>query len=978
MAWDEPPGNNSLPGGGEAGNRTRGRHAEYNRPERPRTRSSMRGQSTVAETNASGSASNGKEIVDSENEGEKSRKRKKPSTSTRGRVKGQTGKPRWSEVPSGGSGGDSSDDSWRLDAPVISTDGSSDVKSTTSGDSDASSEDSLSRKPQRLPSRGRKPPVRGRGGGRGRGRGEPQKRASRKKMTPKELLRWERYILEYNENQKGLDDEGIEALPKHSDPPPQMNPPPELCMPLLPFQREWLAWSLEQENSEIRGGILADEMGMGKTIQAISLIVSDRHLNGPMDSARANRVTSPEFSNETVEEGQTSAEPPQVKATLVICPLVAVIQWRCEIEKFTAPGSVKVLIYHGPRRGLGIAELSEYDVVLSTYSIVESEHRKHVMPPKLPCKWCGKTFYPAKLPVHLKYYCGPSAQRTDKQAKQVKRKTMTASTACDSDVDEELCNEKGKKSVVLAAKRRGRKSKVELDDLGAAVKEAMDSVAGASTSGTAGGNSVLHSVKWARIILDEAHCIKDRRCSTSKGIFALRSTYKWALSGTPLQNRVGELYSLVRFLSVDPFSYYFCRNCECQSLDYKFTDGNKCGCGHSALVHFCWWNKFIANPIKKWGYVHEGRTAMNLLKNLVLSRTLLRRTKLERAADLALPPRTMYLRKDVFDAREEDFYQALYTQSQSQFNTYVDAGTLLNNYAHIFDLLTRLRQAVNHPYLVVYSATARSEAPQFGPVEEAVCGLCHEPAEDTVKTGCQHPFCKVCMEGYMEAGKELDSLQCPTCQTALMVDLTRSGSDEVKEVSAKVPGRKRSSILSRIKLENFQSSTKIDAVREELFDMLNKDPAAKAIIFSQFTAMLELIGHCLLKSGIKFVKLDGSMSMQTRDQMIDSFTHDVETKVFLMSLKAGGVALNLTVASHVFLMDPWWNPAVEQQAQDRIHRLGQYKPVRVIRFVIENTIEERILKLQEKKQLVFEGTVGGSAEALGKLTEDDLRFLFTN
>ncbi|CAK9157994.1 unnamed protein product [Ilex paraguariensis] len=79
---------------------------------------------------------------------------------------------------------------------------------------------------------------------------------------------------------------------------------------------------------------------------------------------------------------------------------------------------------------------------------------------------------------------------------------------------------------------------------------------------------------------------------------------------------------------------------------------------------------------------------------------------------------------------------------------------------------------------------------------------------------------------------------------------------------------------------------------------------------------------------------------------------------------------------HVFLMDPWWNPAVEQQAQDRIHRIGQYKPIKMVRFVIENTVEERILKLQEKKLLVFEGTVGGSSDAMGKLTEKDLTFLF--
>ncbi|KAG5581347.1 hypothetical protein H5410_051974 [Solanum commersonii] len=93
------------------------------------------------------------------------------------------------------------------------------------------------------------------------------------------------------------------------------------------------------------------------------------------------------------------------------------------------------------------------------------------------------------------------------------------------------------------------------------------------------------------------------------------------------------------------------------------------------------------------------------------------------------------------------------------------------------------------------------------------------------------------------------------------------------------------------------------------------------------------------------------MSMTARDSAITRFTEDPDCKIFLMSLKAGGVALNLTVAS-------------------------QYKPIRIVRFVIENTIEERILKLQEKKELVFEGTVGGSSEALGKLTEADLKFLF--
>lgn len=134
----------------------------------------------------------------------------------------------------------------------------------------------------------------------------------------------------------------------------------------------------------------------------------------------------------------------------------------------------------------------------------------------------------------------------------------------------------------------------------------------------------------------------------------------------------------------------------------------------------------------------------------VLEETLLRRTKLQRADDLALPPRHTYLRRDVLDEVEEDFYSGLYTQSQLQFSEFVSGGTVLNNYAHIFCLLIRLRQAVCHPYLVMYGATrepmAQSKAGKAAAVargEGGTCGLCMDPLEDGVLTGCGHPFCRV-------------------------------------------------------------------------------------------------------------------------------------------------------------------------------------------------------------------------------------------
>jgi len=260
--------------------------------------------------------------------------------------------------------------------------------------------------------------------------------------------------------------------------------------------------------------------------------------------------------------------------------------------------------------------------------------------------------------------------------------------------------------------------------------------------------------------------------------------------------------------------------------------------------------------------------------------------------------------------------------------------------------------------------------------------------DEAVIAGCGHAFCRSCVLDFLQKAASTKQTRCPACSSPLTLDLSGnrvSKQDGTAEKAGKKgaskegagPKHKRSSILNRINLEQFQSSTKIEALREELGHMIAADSSSKALVFSQFTSMLDLCQFRLQQVGIACVRLEGCMSLDQRDKAISSFTKDPNVRVFLMSLKAGGVALNLTAASHVMLMDPWWNPAVEFQAMDRIHRLGQFKPITVVRFIIGGTIEERILKLQDKKQLVFEGTVGRDAEALTRLTEDDLRFLFS-
>nr|XP_043628726.1 DNA repair protein RAD16 [Erigeron canadensis] len=769
-------------------------------------------------------------------------------------------------------------------------------------------------------------------------------RAYKKHKPDKPILLWEvweeetKKWLDRHERKGDVDLDTLNEVVTET-----VDTPSDLTMPLLRYQTEWLAWGLRQEESDSKGGILADEMGMGKTVQAIALVLAKRELQR-------------ELGEPVWLSTDTSTGLPCVKATLVVCPLVAVRQWISEIYRFTKEGSIKVLEYHGPKRAKKISEFFDYDFIITTYSVVESEFRK-VMPPKDRCEYCGKMFHAKKLKFHLKYFCGPDAKRTVKQSKQNKKNgklDLNLSLSKDDISDDE--NDK-KKASKKTTKRPRKKQQVETGG-------SSDIPSGSGYKSSL--KSILHSVKWDRIILDEAHYIKDRRCNTTRAVFALESSYKWALSGTPLQNRVGELYSLVRFLQITPYSYYMCKDCDCRVLDYS-PDSSCSNCPHKSVRHFCWWNRNIANPIAKSGRSSDGRRAMILLKDRVLKSILLRRTKKGRAADLALPPRIISLRRDCLDIIEQDYYTSLYTESQAKFNTYIDAGTVMNNYAHIFDLLTRLRQAVDHPYLVAYSKTAVDR--RTDEANEPFCGLCHDVAEDFVVTSCEHLFCKACLIDYGQA-------TCPTCDKPLTVDFNANKNQQDQKPKTSFKGFKSSSIINRICLENFQTSTKIDALKEEIRFMVERDGSAKGIVFSQFTSFLDLIHYSLLKSGVKCVMLDGSMSISARESAINRFTDDGECKIFLMSLKAGGVALNLTVASHVFLMDPWWNPAVEQQAQDRIHRIGQYKPIRVMRFVIENTIEERILNLQEKKRLVFEGTVGGSKEALGKLTEADMRFLF--
>ncbi len=170
-------------------------------------------------------------------------------------------------------------------------------------------------------------------------------------------------------------------------------------------------------------------------------------------------------------------------------------------------------------------------------------------------------------------------------------------------------------------------------------------------------------------------------------------------------------------------------------------------------------------------------------------------------------------------------------------------------------------------------------------------------------------------------------------------------------------------------------SIKTDILVEELKNII---PNHKALVFSQFTSMLDLLEISFNKHQIAFCRLDGSTPVPKRQELVNNFQEDnTVEKVFLISLKAGNAGLNLTAADYVFLFDPWWNTAVQQQAIDRTHRIGQKKNVFAYKMICKDTIEEKIMQLQQRKKKLAEDLIGEEEGFVKALTENDIEFLFS-
>ena len=654
---------------------------------------------------------------------------------------------------------------------------------------------------------------------------------------------------------------------------------------------------------------------MGKTIQTIALLLAAKEGKGKRKKQSSN--TCP--------------------ATLIIVPTSALMQWAEEIRNFTKPGALSCFIYYGDRSHVKRDDFYKHDVVITTYPIVEVEYRKVIDTMKVKCKYCGKMLLPRTLFVHMKYFCGPDAVKTERLLKREKKQKETNEKAMQtlkikakydgertptvSNVYKELMEEANRTPISMYSKGSRKRSATVVDLTSTKVKkETIDLTLSAeepsgkkrktrSSSKKAEGsplkaweenfqdielqeslkdqnekvmeNSLLHGTHWNRLILDEAHKIKARTTSVAKSIYCLTSEKKWCLTGTPLQNRVGELYSLLRFLQLDPFAYYFCRkkDCDCKSLHWRFGPKQKACecCGHPGPYHYSYFNRVILNPITRYGYLGEGKKAVIELRR-VLDKTQLRRTKKGRAEDVKLPPLTVDICETSLDDKEKDFYESLYKETQVKFDAYVKKGTLLHNYAHIFELLSRLRQAVNHPFLVIHgndagddkmAQAAASFSSRDGP--GTLCGICQEEVapEEVATGGCGHEFHRTCMLQYVQGLPPGGKLKCPVCYQSLTIDLSEPEEHGERVVELEKPvTRKKGSFLNKIDTNNFVTSSKIESLVKGVLEMGKED---KGIIFSQYTRMLDIVEWRIQKLGIKTVKMVGSMPIMMRRSMLEAF-----------------------------------------------------------------------------------------------------------
>ncbi len=474
----------------------------------------------------------------------------------------------------------------------------------------------------------------------------------------------------------------------------------------------------------------------------------------------------------------------------------------------------------------------------------------------------------------------------------------------------------------------------------------------------------LFSLNFFRIILDEGHTIKNRQSKTAKACYALSAEHRWVLTGTPVVNRLEDLFSLIRFLRVEPWN------------------------------NFSFWRTFITVPFESKDFMRALDVVQTVLEPLVM-----RRTKDMKTPDgqplVLLPTKHIEIVDVELSKPEREIYDHIYMRVKRSFTANMEAGTVMKSFTSIFAQVLRLRQCCCHPVLVrnrdivadeveagaaadaaagladdmdlqslVERFTATTDDPTdanafgahvLGQIrDEAIneCPICaEEPMIDQTVTGCWHSACRACLLKYID--HETGQHRLPRCFHCREVINRRDLFEVVRhddDPETRGPAAPPRISLQRVGVK--ESSAKVVRLIQHLRELRRERPTIKSVVFSQFTSFMSLIEPALERANMAYLRLDGSMAQKARTVVLDEFRCAGKFTVLLISLRAGGVGLNLTAAKRVYVMDPWWSFSVEAQAIDRVHRMGQDEDVKVYRFIVQGSVEEKMLKIQDRKKFM--------------------------
>ncbi|XP_078133618.1 helicase-like transcription factor isoform X2 [Sander vitreus] len=734
--------------------------------------------------------------------------------------------------------------------------------------------------------------------------------------------------------------------------------------PLLPHQKQALSWMCARENKSalppfwekrgelyynsltcfsakeiperIRGGILADDMGLGKTLTTIALILTNFHNGKPLPVETFEERSSP-IKAKTKPQGSSAGD-------------------RAEVSNAAA----------GPQ----CSDIPQVEVIcVNTTDVVEIVDKSDNSMSKGKKK--AKKRKPSKeAPVLLEDLdfaaaLGGSAADTGlKKKKTVKKAGPTLSV--ESSVTESADDLSARTTLIICPLsvisnwlhqleqhvRANMKLKVYLyygseRNRSKAFLSSQDVVITTYNvlSADSGNKSPLHGINWLRVVLDEGHVIRNPNAQMSKAVLGLKAQRRWILSGTPIQNSVKDLWMLLAFLHLKPF-------------DVRE-----------------WWNRVIQRPVTK-----GDRAGLQNLQTLVKCITL-RRTKSSEVNGhplVSLPEKAVCVEQVELSQTEREEYELARNEGKNTIRKYVAEGTVLRNYADVLAILMRLRQHCCHPDLLAKTSSDLGAAATPAELRERLidklrlvlasgsdeeCSVCLESVHLPVITHCAHVYCRPCIVQVINTAQE--TARCPLCQSEIkaneLVEFPQEEMEEEKSTNS----------------DKWRTSSKVQALMGNLLRLRCEDNSIKYLVVSQFTRFLSILETPLREHGFSFVRLDGTMSQKKRTQVIQEFQSSAADSpaIMLLSLKAGGVGLNLTAASHVFLMDPAWNPATEEQCIDRCHRLGQTRKVVVTKFIVKDSVEENMVKIQRQKQDLVEKAFGSSNTERKTSRIDDIKAL---